>query len=406
MPQHEATVTPKRKLTFERQDSKSSEPKHEKKQRVDLHPPGPTKTGEEISSPPTGTPPLKRQRSKGPGDSGNKGKQDPVQAKEAEEDENWALEKYKLKHGEVATSNDEGSADGEWWDQDQQQEEDDETQDYVEISPATSKKTDAKKSPKTVSNKKSNAEGEVPQQHVDQAPKTAAPPKKTTGSEGRKEAPSNTTKGKEADKKQQAKAKAKVKTTAKNPPQSKASQAKDATPLALENGNEEDENEGSEGEVGKYSASSKGPKEAKDPRDKAKDKRNARSSKKPEEKKVKNGSTKKCKPESPNWFEGEAEEEYEMMEQKKDQKDDKAEEVEQGEQRNETKVSQIMRSSTTEITQDTKAAEEDKEKAKQEKMKGYKARKARFYRSLASWDLNAWGCFQLCNAQSSQAANH
>lgn len=209
-------------MTFERQDSKSSEPKRANKQRVDLqkfvkNPPEPTKSREDISSPPTSTAPLRRQRSKGPdpGDNGNKEPTDPRKAKEAEEDEHWALEKYRLKHGEVATSNDEGGEDGEeWWDQDWEQEaNDEETQDYVEISPATSKKEDAKPSPKTVSNKKADAKGEVPQQHVDQAPKTAAPKKKTTGSEGKKEAPSNATKGKTKDDKEE---------TGKKPPKAKA----------------------------------------------------------------------------------------------------------------------------------------------------------------------------------------
>eukprot|EP00435_Cladocopium_sp_Y103_P015661 s2701_g3.t2 len=417
VPQHEATVTPKRKLTFEGQDSKSSEPKQAKKpQRVDLqkfvkNPPEPTKTREDISSPPTGTPPLKRQRSKGPepGGSGNKEPKDCRKAKEAEEDENWALEKYRLKHGEVATSNDEGGDDGEWCDEDGQQEADDEeTQDYVEISPATShKKKDAKPSPKTVSNKKStNAEDEVPQQDVDPAPKSAAQKKKTS-SEGKKEAPSNATKGKTKDEKEEtgkkpAKAKAKAKTMAKNSPKSKASsgKAKDAKPLALENGSVENGNEGSDGEVGKYSASSSGPKEVKDPRDKARDKSDAGKSKckKPEEKNVKNGRTNKSnksKPESPKKVEVEAEQ---AKKKQKKKQDEEAQEVGKGEKAKEPQVSQILRSSTAEISEDT--TPKDKEKEKQEKLKGYKARKARFYRSLASWDLNARGSFQLSNAQS------
>lgn len=409
VPQHEATVTPKRKLTFEAQDSKSSEPKRANKHRVDLqkfvkNPPEPTKSREGISSPPTSTAPLRRQRSKGPdpGDNGNKEPTDPRKAKEAEEDEHWALEKYRLKHGEVATSNDEGGEDGEeWWDQDRTQEADDEeTQDYVEISAATSKKKDATPSPKTVSNKKADAEGEVPQQHVDQVPKTAAP-KKTTGSEGKKEAPSKATKGKTKDDKEETgkkrqKAKAKAKTKAKNSPKSKASNgnAKDAPLLELEDGNMETENEGSsDNEVGKYSASSKGPKEAKDPRDKAQDKSDAgkSKSKKPEEKKVKNGSTNKDKPKSPKKVKTGAE-----KEKQKDQKaKEEAEKVEEGGNGKETQVSQILRSSTAEMIE---PAADDKEKEKQEKLKGYKARKARFYRSLASWDLNARGSFQLQNS--------
>lgn len=150
IPLHDVTTTPRRKLTFEEKANKSSEPKIK---RVDLdkfkksspQKPHLEKTPDitRKDSMPRGSEPgetrLVRRSSKGPevhtpkvtvkkGPSVDN-KNDPHQE---EEDRHWRMEKWRLKHGDIATSNDEGDDEPCELDNQHEANEQEETEDYEE----------------------------------------------------------------------------------------------------------------------------------------------------------------------------------------------------------------------------------------------------------------------------------